>query len=953
MPRRKKQDQGVIAFKVDKPPEEISFIAPDSILEPYPHKIDLKSLDDRKEIEKRFKEYIYNGIAWATSQRKEGNPFARYPSEALVVNNLRLAVKEWREKEWPGITDTTRELFEWWFVYPREKALWFSQREAVETLVYLFEVEKITKVSELVDKFGAYGVHVSEEYDRYPRFAFRMATGSGKTLTMALLAVWSYFNYLFEDKEIYSRFFLFVAPNLIVYDRLKRDIEGLAIFREFDLLPKGWEKDFSLRVVTKDTFSDVDRYPPSDEEGVIFVSNIHQIGFPKRRQREKEDLLNGLLGMADPGNDPYKASSIKLWDILSSYPNIMILKDEAHHIHREESSWQKYIWDLNDVLRKEHGKGLFMELDFSATPKDDKGSLFSWIEVDFSLREALQTGIVKYPAKVVLEDAPEVKRGADLEAMEPYIQAALERWRKHKGKLKPLGKKPILFVMADSISDAEEIYERLLEEPDINEGNMMLIHSDLDKWKAKSKDEKGRVVISKIRINGEEKDIDKDTAIELVRKVDEKDNPIEVIVSVLMLNEGWDVRSVTAILGLRSYSSRREILPEQVIGRGLRKLFPDQGVDIEKWINILEVIGPPNLLKILDVLQNLEGIKIPEVGDAKEFLAFVVREDIEKFGNLRVPRGDFVSVADEVNVDALLDEAFSRLPKAVYRKKDVVSYQKVYPYSVVDAEGKTLDSGAVSTSLEDLPMGNLFRLAQEIQDKTSLPGSFEAITHRLVGYIQKGLFDEEVDLNEDVLRFLFAKGWFSKASDEISKFILGLLKDPMFSSKVYVEGFMDVASLEGFAWAKSFEDSDKSLLARVAFEGDDGGEPVHIPSSPVDNEMEADFVRFLNRAPDVVCFVKNVPYAVRFSITYYDGRERKWRRFYPDFIVKTEKEGEKPTFYVVETKGREEIQIKDKNRAAKLWCQAVSEATGQNWQYLYLREGDWDGAVNLSDLDRQ
>jgi len=950
MARRKRQETGVIAFEVEKPPEDITFIAPDSILESYPYKINLKDFFDRKEIEKQFKEYVYNGIAWANEQRKRGNPYARYPSEALVVNNLRLKVKAWRESEWLGVTETTRELFRWWFEYPREKGLWFSQREAIETLVYLFEVENIIKVSDLVRKFGAYEVKISEEYDQYPRFAFRMATGSGKTLTMALLAVWSYFNYLFEDRDKYSRFFLFVAPNLIVYDRLKRDIEGLAIFKEFDLIPKEWEKDFNLRVVTKDTFSDADRYPPPDEEGVIFVSNIHQIGFPNKRQKEKEDLLFNLSGLFNPGSDPYKASSIKLWDILTSYPNLMILKDEAHHIHREESSWQKYLWDLNKTLKDEHRTGIFMELDFSATPKDDKGRLFPWIIVDFSLREALQTGIVKYPAKVMLSEAPRVKRGTDIEAMEPYIQAALDRWRKHKEKLKPLNKKPILFVMADSIPDAEKIYERLLKEPDIDLNNMILIHSELDKWSPKIKDKKGGVVISKVRINGEEKELDKETAIRLVREVDKLDNPIEVIVSVLMLNEGWDVRSVTAILGLRSYASQREILPEQVIGRGLRKLFPEQGVDLEKWINILEVVGPPDLLKVLDRLQTAEGIRILEAENLKEFLPFVVRKDLEDFMKFKIPKGEFITISDEVYLDVLLDEAFSRLEKHQFKVAEVKVFYDEYSYVVVDTEGKTIDKGIVLGNLENFPMGNLFKLAQNIQEKVPLPNSFENITQRLVNYIEQDLFDQKVTLNDTILRFLFAKGWFGKAFEEITQMISGLIKDPIFSSKVYVEDFIDVVKLESFPWNKHFEDSGKSLFARVAFIGESGDEQVLIPSIPVDNEMEADFVRFLNKAQEVISFIKNVPYAVKLSITYYDPRERKWRKFYPDFVVKTKRDDGKEVFYIVETKGREEIQILEKNRAAELWCQAVSEATGKTWKYLYLKEKDWNSAIYFADL---
>jgi len=926
------------ALEVHKPPQDISFIPPDSILEPYPKEI--KLTDPYFEIvEKRFKEYILNGIAWANEQRKNENPYARYPSEAVAVNNLRLKIKEWRKADYPNITETTRYLLYYWFEHPKDKVLWFSQREAVETLIYLYEVENIIKISDLIEKYGAFKVSIDENYNKYPRYAFRMATGSGKTLVMALLSLWSFFNYLYEDREKYSRFFLFVAPNLIVYDRLRRDLEDLSIYEEFELIPPDWKKDFKVQVITRDTFSDADRFPPCDEEGVIFVTNIHQIGFTKK-ERQKEDVVSYLFNTPDPGKEPYKSSSIKLWDILKNYPGIMVLKDEAHHIHREESSWQSYLWTLNKELEETHNKGIFMELDFSATPKDERGALFPWIIVDFSLREALQTGIVKYPAKVVVHNAPEIKRGFTIEEFMPYIKAALERWRKHKEKLKEIGRKPVLFVMADEIHNAEMIYEKLLEEEDISLSNMILIHSDLDEWKSKIK-EKGKEIVSKIVINGEEKEISKDLAIELVRKIDNPDNPIEVIVSVMMLNEGWDVRSVTAILGLRSYTSEREILPEQVIGRGLRKLFPYEGVNLEKWINILEVVGPPKLLEVLNKLEQLEGIKIPETPN-KFFISFNPRIEASQEMRFLIPDADFVSFTEEIDIKMIIDEIFSKLPEKIYKIDEVIEYQKTYDYEVVDIKGRTLDEGEIKTGLLDIPVYRLTRLARELQEEIPLPNSFSLMAEKLEEYIKQRLFDQNVNLEDRILKFLLAKGWFVSIKKEILSISKELIKNPIFSTKINIEKFLDINQLEGFPWTKEYVDSDKSLFVRLAYEDE---EEKRIPSVPVDNEMEADFVNFLTKAEDVISFLKNVPYVVRIGISYYDSRERKWRKFYPDFIIKC-----KDSYYIVEIKGREEIQVVDKNVSAKKWCQALTEATGVKWMYLYLKENKWIGKTTFKNL---
>jgi len=937
MAKRSKKKEAIV-FEVKKPPSDITFIPPDSILSPYPKRI---KIDEHylELVERKFKEYILNGIAWANEQRKNENPYARFPSEAVCVNNLRLEVEEWREKGYPDVTETTRYLLNFWFEQPRDKVFWFSQREAVETLIYLYEVKGITKVSELLNEFGAFKLPGYEEYDKYPRYAFRMATGSGKTLVMALLNVWSFFNYLYEDREKYTRFFLFVAPNIIVYDRLRKDLEDLSIYEEFQLIPEDWKKDFKAQVITRDTFSDADRFPPSDDEGVIFVTNIHQIGFREERAK-KEDIVTTLFDIPHPGKEPYKAKSIKLWEILNNYSNLMILKDEAHHIHREESRWQNYLWDLHEALLSSNSKGIFMELDFTATPKNEKGALFPWIIVDFSLREALQTGIVKYPAKVIVYNAPPIKKGFSIDEFMPYIRAALERWRKHKEKLRELRRKSVLFIMADEISNAEAIYEKLLEEPDIDSSNMMLIHSEIDEWKTKLK-QRGREIVSKIKINGEEKEIDKELAVELVRGLDEPENPIEVISSVMMLNEGWDVRSVSVILGLRSYASEREILPEQVIGRGLRKLFPEEGVDVNKWVNILEVVGPPNLLKVLDNLEQLEGIKIPEA--PKEFfISFNPRANAPEELKFGLPKAEFLSFNENIDVKAIVDEIFSKLPSNVFELSEVEKFKKKYEYEVIDLKGQTLDEGYIEAPLYDVPIIGLTQLAKELQDEIPLPNSFNLLSDALEKYISERLFSKFIELNDDVLRFLFAKGWYSEIKKNVVNAAKPVVNNPVSLTNVELRKTIKIEELESFPWTKGLADSEKSLFVRVTYEDD---EETRIPSSPVDNDMEINFVNFLTRARDVISFIKNIHHIVGLKITYYDSRERKWRRFYPDFIIKT-----KDRFYIVETKGREEIQVPDKNIAAQKWCETVTQGIGK--KYLYLRDGDWNGKENLKDCDK-
>ncbi|MHC1590778.1 MAG: DEAD/DEAH box helicase [Candidatus Helarchaeales archaeon] len=923
--------------EVKKPPTKITFIPSDSILEPFPRdiKIETQQVDEAKRI---FKNYVLEGIKWADEQRKNGNPRARFPSETACVNNIRLDVLKWRKRGYSGTTDTTQYLLHSWFEQHREKKFWFAQREAIEALIYIHEVKKIRTISQLIEDFSAFKMSIPVEHDKYPRYAFRMATGTGKTLVMAMLAAWSFFNYLFEDNDKYSRFFLFVAPNLIVYDRLRKDLENLRIWEEFQVVPTEWLDKFKIRVITRDSFSDRDRFPPPEDEGVVFVSNIHQLGY-KKLKREKKDLLSQFLGIPNPGKDPYKATSLKLWEILHEYPNLMILKDEAHHVHRKESKWQKYIWNLHETIMLKHQKGISMELDFSATPKNEDGTPFPWIITDYSLREALQAGIIKYPARVVIPNAPPVRKDSTIDDFTPYLNVALERWRKHEAKLKELGKKSVLFIMSDEISTAEAICEKLLNEPDINSSNMMLIHSELDSWKSKIKI-KNKEITSKIRINGEEKEIDKELAIELVRKIDEPDNPIKIISSVMMLNEGWDVRSVTVILGLRSFTSRREILPEQVIGRGLRKLFPKQGVDLEKGVNILEVVGPPKLLEILNTLEQLEGVIIPEAR-LQFFITFTPRKNVSPDMKINIPDGDNMSIIDEVNPQ-IIQEIFSGLPKKSFKTSELRDFIKERALEKTEKSPPFLNKHVMEDNTLNTPIYELIKLATELEKEIPMPNSFGTLLHCLNAHVRNYLFDEKIILNDEILNFLHSKNWFSTVKTKILNLARTIIEKPRFTTRIKIERFIETEKLTGFPWTKKFIDSDKSLLARVVKENDIEKE---IPSVPVNDEIEANFANFLTKSPRVKSFLKNIPNVVRLGITHYYSRERKWLKFYPDFIVRTEE-----ACYLIEIIKREEDQVKEKIEAVMRWCKNTSNALKESWKYLRVKEGEWMGKNDLKEL---
>ena len=151
---------------------------------------------------------------------------------------IRKAVAEWREAKYKGATATTKTLFNYWFGADhrlpdgRPFRYYYAQREAMETLVWLYEVEGIRRHRDLIERFAKVpGIHVLQ-YDEFARYAIKMATGSGKTKVMALAIAWQYFNAVAEGRDDYAKTFLIVAPNVIVFERLRSDFGGGRVFQD-------------------------------------------------------------------------------------------------------------------------------------------------------------------------------------------------------------------------------------------------------------------------------------------------------------------------------------------------------------------------------------------------------------------------------------------------------------------------------------------------------------------------------------------------------------------------------------------------------------------------------------------------------------------------------------------------------------------------------------------------
>jgi type III restriction enzyme len=301
-------------------------------------------------------------------------------STASCVPGIRNKVKVWREGGYMGATDTTRLLLNHWFCNdPRlpngtEFQYHYFQREVVETLIYLYEVANIRRHKNLVETFATRRDLRLLQYDDFSRYCAKMATGSGKTKVMALAIAWQFFNAVAQGRDDYAKTFLLIAPNVIVFERLRTDFEVGRIFNTDPVIPN------ELRI-----YWDFQCYMRGEGEragslGALYLSNIQQFYERQENVSYEPDVLREVLG-APPPPEKLAVEDVDKRIMARGGP-LAVLNDEAHHTHDEESEWNKIIRQLN----KNVPKGVAAQFDFTATPRHSKGQLFSWTVFDYQTR---------------------------------------------------------------------------------------------------------------------------------------------------------------------------------------------------------------------------------------------------------------------------------------------------------------------------------------------------------------------------------------------------------------------------------------------------------------------------------------------------------------------------------------------------------------------------------------
>jgi type III restriction enzyme len=819
---------------------------------------------------------------------------------APCVPAIKTAVDSWVRSGYTtpeGCTETSKTLLNYWFHSDHRLAngrtfkYHPAQREAMETLIYLYEVAKIRRQRTMLEQYAMESKHLELlQHDDFARYCFKMATGSGKTKVMALAVAWHYFNAIMENIPGYSKTALLIAPNVIVFERLRLDFAGGRIFRADPVIPPEFVNTWDFECYMR---GEADR---ARSEGALYLTNIQQLyERPIEDDNEPKEISDVL------GHKVLQATS-EASEIEDFMPRLMrrngpilVVNDEAHHTHDEELKWNDFIRDLNSKVTG----GVGAQLDFSATPRFSHGALFSWTIYDYPLKRAIEDGIVKRPLKGVASGIHEARSDIASTKYRAYLTAGVERWREYREQLKPLKKKPILFVMMNSTDDADEVgdYLKTHYPEEFGEEKLLIIHTD----------KKGEV---------SKRDLEK--ARRVAREVDSETSPVNAIVSVLMLREGWDVQNVTVVIGLRPYTSKANILPEQTIGRGLRLMFRDL---IGEYVERVDVIGNKAFINFVDDLEKDEGTKFDTFQLGKEKLEIVtIMVDPKKADkDIDIPVLSPIlvrkkSLSEEISS---LDVRTLKCPKLPKKETDpeIETFRyEGYDFLTLKKEIERQYTMPQAQTAQEV----ISYYAKEIAKDVKLPSQFAYLVPKIRQFLEERAFGEKVNLDDPII--------LKAISSNVSQYVVVQTFVKALRAIIVEELIPEIVApprklsqTEPFAYSRPTYQASKCILNRV----------------PCDNEFEVDFSKFLQSAKEVTKFSK-LPSRFGFSIEYTDS-VANLRYYEPDFVAVLDG-GE---HYLIETKGREDPDVPHKDRAAKLWCEYASDLTGVTWQYLKIPQQDF------------
>ena len=867
--------------------------------------------------------------------------------EIPLVNQIRPRIEMWRAAGYPGVSSITNRLLEHWRD-PEEfeaRRFFFCQLEAVETLIWLTEAP----AAELV------GIDIPGDGGAFKRQCCKMATGSGKTIVMAMVIAWHILNKVAYPKDArFAKNVLVMAPGLTVKNRLAV-LEPAATgnyYEEFNIVPSAL----------------LDKL----RQGKVLVRNWHALAWDSEEQIKKRKRVDKRGVKSD------EAYTREVLGEMASVRNLLIINDEAHHAWRvnweaegkylrsrdmKDSAEEATVW-IGGLDRLHRSRGILTCYDFSATPFTPSGkktsdeALFSWIVSDFGLNDAIESGLVKTPRVVVRDDAvpdaktyksrlyhiyndPDVKDDLNRKAEpeEPLPDLVLnayyllgydwrEAWKAWNKAHLPTP--PVMITVCNRTETAARVKHAFdsrrihIDELCVPE---RILHIDSKVLKEAEEREEPVVPLVTVETDNEteeaeapvERKLTKAEQAELLRRmvdtVGKAGQPgagIQKVISVGMLSEGWDAKTVTHIMGLRAFSS--QLLCEQVVGRGLRRtsyeVNPETGLFEPEYVNIF---GVP-----FTFLPHEEGTDGPPPPPTPKT---AVEPDPAKVEyEIRWP--NVVRIERIFQPTLTLDWSKSRgLELDAAQTTQVVEMAPVL-------EGKPDVSQVSRIELERLArefrtQRIIFETARDVFDqiKHTWQGSREVLLAQLVRIVEDFIRSDKIA----ILPPLFYQ-------DELRRRLIITLN----MSRV-VQHVWEAVRQDNTERLMPVFDRDHPIRATGEMRTWYTGKPCertkksHINVCVYDSTWEASDSFFLDNSEHVVAWAKNDH--LGFEVLYvYRGVVRKYR---PDFLVRLTC----GDMLILETKGQDTEQDKVKRRYLDEWAQAVNAHGGfGHWSCAVAKE---------------
>lgn len=901
------------------------------------------------------------------------------------------------------VTPMTAELLRFWFCEPftNERNINFheGQRQAILNIVYLHEVLKTNNIMEIYERVVPQLMPLvdlsllSRPKYAFPKYAVKMATGTGKTWVMHALLLWQMLNArhaesITDEAVRYTQRFLIVAPGLVVYDRLQDAFKGrlkegksterdpmtndFHKFEDLFIPPAYREEVFGFlqnNVVNKE--DGIGRKVTG--EGLIALTNWHL--FMSGEDGETMDdnsgpaIINDLLP-ARPGTAAGNALDTldnaylrgNELDYLASLPDLMVVNDEAHHIHEnkvageiEEVEWQKGL----DYIAKD--KTRFCQIDFSATPYSTSGTgnrvkkhYFPHIIVDFDLTTAMKKGLVK---TLLLDKRQEL---TELEHLD------FKAVRDERNKVVGLSEGQRLMLRAGLTK--LEMLEKGFSHLDSQKcPKMMVICEDTSVTPFVTEFLEGEGIGTEDILaidstkQGEVKPEEWQRIKEKLFNIDRYAKP-RIIVSVLMLREGFDVNNICVIVPLRASSA--SILLEQTIGRGLRLMWREPEYQDEKeenrkavlvrkehpksYLDMLSIIEHPAFQRFYDELlrEGLAGVEEVELTNANptgDMIKVGLKEnyqDCDLFWPIVIRDAEEEIISAKIDVDNL--EPFTLFPLEQLHKFLAVEGETFYSEAILSST--TFGKYEVKADLFTATSYNeyLQKMLRTITMRVNRVGGKQLPTLQINEmelvqlmdvYIRTRLFGQPFNpfKGADWKILLSKNAIVTQHIIKVMSVAIHEMQENVMSNEAEVDKIW-FSSVKTLRMRESFSlELQKVIYERMNF-----------PSSK--GRLEKSFMEFLDRDGDVQRFLKINESQHAFAKGFYIREDGLLASYHPDFLVCTENE-----IYIVETKGEDKINdgnVRRKQLAILEWCKKINRLPAdarmnREWIFMLLGENDF------------